>query len=75
MTLLHRTALDPVAIGAVASGQVSGKAISVTPRWTPNSRFEAFNVYEASTEFKDFVARELLRNPDSPTSRTVFTFG
>jgi hypothetical protein len=72
-----RTALDPVAIGAVASGQVSGKAISVTPRWTPNSRFEAFNVYEASTEFKDFVARELLRNPDSPIvapfSRSVST--
>ena len=72
-----RTALDPVAVGAVASGQVSGKAISVTPRWTPNSRFEAFNVYEASTEFKDFVARELLRNPDSPIvapfSRSVGT--
>ena len=72
-----RTALDPVAIGAVASGQVSGKAISVTPRWTPNTRFEAFNVYEASTEFKDFVARELLRNPDSPIvapfSRSVGT--
>lgn len=72
-----RTALDPVAIGAVASGQVSGKAISVAPRWTPNSRFEAFNVYEASSEFKDFVARELLRNPDSPIvapfSRSVGT--
>lgn len=72
-----RTALDPVAVGAVASGQVSGKAISVAPSWTPNSRFEAFNVYEASTEFKDFVARELLRNPDSPMvapfSRSVGT--
>lgn len=72
-----RTALDPVAVGAVASGQVGGKAISVTPRWTPNTRFEAFNVYEASTEFKDFVARELLRNPDSPIvapfSRSVGT--
>ena len=72
-----RTALDPVAVGAVASGQVSGVPISVAPRWTPNSRFEAFNVYEASPEFKDFVARELLRNPDSPIvapfSRSVGT--
>jgi hypothetical protein len=72
-----RTALDPVAVGAVASGQMGGVSISVTPRWTPNSRFEAFNVYEASTEFKDFVARELLRNPDSPIvapfSRSVGT--
>jgi len=72
-----RTALDPVAIGAVASGQVSGVPISVTPRWTPNSRFEAFNVYEASPEFKDFVARELLPNPRSPRvapfSRSVST--
>lgn len=72
-----RTALDPVAIGAVASGQVSGKAISVAPSWTPNSRFEAFNVYEASKEFKDFVGRELLTNPNSPRvapfSRSVGT--
>lgn len=72
-----RTALDPVAVGAVASGQMGGVSISVTPRWTPNSRFEAFNVYEASPEFKDFVARELLRNPDSPIvapfSRSVGT--
>jgi hypothetical protein len=60
-----RTSLDPVAVGAVASGQVSGKAISVTPSWTPNSRYKAFNVYEASSEFKDFVAREILTNPKS----------
>ena len=72
-----RTALDPIAIGAVATGKVSGAAISVSPSWTPNTRFEAFNVYEASLEFKDFVARELLRNPNSPMvapfSRSVGT--
>jgi hypothetical protein len=65
--IANRTSLDPVAVGAVASGQVSGKAISVTPSWTPNSRYKAFNVYEASSEFKEFVAREILTNPKSST--------
>jgi hypothetical protein len=72
-----RTALDGVAVGAIASGEIGGKAISRAPSWTPNSRFEAFNVYEASKEFKDFVTRELLKNPDSPIvapfSRSVGT--
>jgi len=72
-----RTALDDVAVSAIASGEISGKTISRAPSWTPNSRFEAFNVYEASKEFKDFVARELLKNPNSPRvapfSRSVGT--
>ena len=72
-----RTALDDVAVSAVATGKIDGKAISIAPSWTPNSRFEAFNVFEASKEFKNFVGQELLRNPKSPIvapfSRSVGT--
>jgi len=77
--ILTRTAKDRVAIAAIATGELgtSGKSISVAPSWTPNTRYAAFNVYEASTEFKEFVKNNILTNPESPMvapfSRTVAT--
>jgi len=61
--LLTRTSKDPAAVGVVASGQIGGMSIETAPRWTPSSKFEAFNVFEASTTLKDFVKRELLPLP------------